>query len=186
MSTDAKERPSTYDELFPGRFMKAGQFKGKNVTLAIREVYLDSLPTDDGGAEKRPVMGFHKTDKELALNSTNAQCIAAMLGKEPQKWVGHKITLMPDEDYFGKEKVACIRIAGSPELDRDVEVTIKLPRKKPKRRWLRMTGKTSGGTGKTTPGGAAQDVDHETGEVLSQEEDYVAAGPPEREPGEEG
>jgi len=134
-----RDKPTSYDELFPGRFLKAGLFKGKPVTLTIKEVYRDELPTDGGGEEKRPVVAFKGTERELALNSTNAQCLRALWGDKPQEWVGHRVTLVPEQDYFGREKVDCIRVGGSPELERDQVVEIKLPRKKPKKRTLKAT-----------------------------------------------
>ena len=38
----------TYDQLFPGRFIKAGEMGGKPVTMTIKDVYLDTLEGEDG------------------------------------------------------------------------------------------------------------------------------------------
>jgi hypothetical protein len=129
-------RPVDYDELFPGRFLKAGLFKGKDVTLTVASVVLEELPTDQGTEKTRGVVSFKETKLQLVLNSTNAQCIAAMFSRKPQAWVGHKITFMPDRDKFGRETVDCIRVKGSPELTADLEIEVRLPRKKPKKRTL--------------------------------------------------
>jgi hypothetical protein len=43
-----RSKPDSYDELFPGRFLKAGLFKGKEVTLRIAEVYQELMPDKKG------------------------------------------------------------------------------------------------------------------------------------------
>ena len=78
MSNQREERPLpkpvNYDELFPGRFLKAGLFKGKHATFTITDVQLDRLPTDDNKKRVRGVIAFKETDMQLCLNSTNGQC----------------------------------------------------------------------------------------------------------------
>jgi hypothetical protein len=41
-------KPVDWDELYPGRFIKAGEFKGKKPTLTIKDVDVESLAGDDG------------------------------------------------------------------------------------------------------------------------------------------
>jgi len=137
---DDVRKPVDYDELFPGRFLKAGLFKGQAVTLTIAAVVLEDLPTNEGGNKTRGVISFRESKKQLVLNSTNGQCIAAMFGRKPQAWIGHKVTFMPDRDRFGCEMVDCIRVKGSPELEQDMEIEVRLPRKKPKKRVLVKIG----------------------------------------------
>ncbi len=43
-----RSKPDSYDELFPGRFLKAGLFKGKEVTLRIVEAYQELMPDKKG------------------------------------------------------------------------------------------------------------------------------------------
>jgi hypothetical protein len=136
MSTNGKD-PTCYDELFPGRFLKAGLFRGKQVTLTIKRVRREQLAD---GEKPKVVMSFKESEMELVLIKTNAQCIVAMFGAQIVDWIGRKVTFAPEEDYFGPDLVPCIRVAGSPELTGDVEATIKLPKRKPKTRTLRRTG----------------------------------------------
>lgn len=135
------ERPTDYDQLFPGRFLKAGLFQGKPVTMTITGVELEALPQERGPDKPRGVISFRETPMQLVLNSTNGQCLAAMFGRKVQEWVGRKVTLSPEEDAFGKDRVPCIRVKGSPEIEQQIEVEIKLPRKKPRKRTLVPTGK---------------------------------------------
>ena len=128
--------PSNYDQMFPGRFLKAGQLNGKPVTLRVTAVYLEKLPEDNGKMRTRGVLSFAGTDTELPINSTNRQCLEAMFGEDPRALIGKRITFVPEKDRFGSEMVNAIRIAGSPDLDEPITATIKLPRKKPKTRRL--------------------------------------------------
>ena len=136
-----KPAPVDYDELFPGRFLKAGLLKGREVTLTISHIDVERLPQEDGTERDRGVISFAKTEKQLVLNSTNGQCFRAMFGRKLADWVGKRVTLAPERDRLGRELVDCIRVAGSPDLAADMTIEIVLPRKKPKPRLLRRTGK---------------------------------------------
>lgn len=142
MSEHARQKkPVDYDELFPGRFLKAGLFNGKAVTLTIADVDAEPLPQDNGKDRTRGVLTFRETDKQLVLNSTNGQCIRAMFGRKVPDWIGKRVTFVPERDRFGREVVDAIRIAGSPDLSAPIDAEIRMPRKKPKFRKLEVTGK---------------------------------------------
>ncbi len=119
-------KPVDWDELYCGRFIKCSDLKGKNVTLQIASVDLEEL-VGEKGPQKKGVIAFQKTDKNLALNRTNGVCIKAMFGKKVQAWVGKRITLMPAQ-WNGDD---AIRIFGSPDLAEDMPVTVALPRRRP-------------------------------------------------------
>ncbi len=119
-------KPVDWDELYPGRFIKAGDFKGKNVTLTISFVKIEEL-VGDKGPQIKGVIGFEKTEKHWALNKTNGLCLKAMFGRKVQDWVGKRVTLFASM-WDGEQ---CIRVFGSPELKQDMPVTIALPRKRP-------------------------------------------------------
>lgn len=137
------KKPVDYDELFPGRFLKAGLFKGKSVTLTIKDVEIEKLPQDNGKERDRGVISFNETPMQLALNSTNGQCLKAMFGRKPLEWIGKKVTFVPEKDRFGKEVVDAIRVQGSPDIKDPIDVEIRMPRKKPKNRRLVPTVKNA-------------------------------------------
>src|SRR5690349_21524144 len=87
-------KPTDWDELYPGRFIKVGELKGKNVTLRIADVDLEELGMDSDKKTKG-VISFEKTPKKLALNKTNGLCIREMFGKTLANWIGKRITLFP-------------------------------------------------------------------------------------------
>jgi hypothetical protein len=118
--------PVDWDQLYPGRFMKAGEFQGKKPTLTITAVKLDELEGTKG-KQVKGIISFKETDKALALNRTNGICIKAMHGKKVQEWVGKRITLYA-APYEGDE---AIRVWGSPDIEADFETKVELPRKRP-------------------------------------------------------
>jgi hypothetical protein len=120
------QKPVDWDELYPGRFIKCADLKGKNVTLTIASVDLEELEGDKG-KQIKGVVGFDKTEKQLALNKTNGICLKEMFGKKVQGWVGKRVTLMPSM-WNGDE---AIRVYGSPDLPESKDIVVALPRKRP-------------------------------------------------------
>jgi hypothetical protein len=119
-------KPVDWDELYPGRFLKAGEFKGKQVTLRIASVDVEEL-IGDKGAQIKGIISFDRTEKKLALNRTNGICIKEMFGKKLSEWVGKRVTLFPSQ-WNGED---CIRVWGSPDIPADKEIMVALPRKRP-------------------------------------------------------
>jgi hypothetical protein len=120
------EKPVDWDQLYPGRFMKAGEFKGKKPTLTIVSVDLDELEGTKG-KQIKGIITFKETERALALNRTNGVCLKAMFGRLLADWVGKRVTLFADQ-WDGEE---CIRVWGSPDIPEDREIVIELPRKRP-------------------------------------------------------
>lgn len=126
MNEKVLPKPVDWDELYPGRFLKAGDFKGKQVTLTMSEVRIEEL-VGDKGPQIKGVISFEKTEKQWALNKTNGLCLKAMFGRQVQEWVGKRVTLFPST-WNGE---ICIRVYGSPDIKDDMEVSIALPRRRP-------------------------------------------------------
>lgn len=137
-----RPKPVNFDELFPGRFLKAGIILGKTPTYTIKDVDLESLPQDNGKNRDRGIVSFHETNLGIVLNSTNGQCLKAMWGAAVRSWIGKRVTLCTEKDLDpgGKGLVDAIRIFGSPDIDADMAIEIRMPRRKPKTRTLRKTG----------------------------------------------
>ena len=182
-------KPQSYDELFPGRFLKAGLLRGKPFTLTIKavdtEVFGDQGNDDKGNPKPDKTQGiftFKETDKQLACNVTNGQCMLAMFGDQVQAdWVGKKITIFPttvkmyNRETRRMEDTACIRLKGSPDIDKDFSVTVRLHKKKPFQMKMEKTG------GDVTP-----DADKELSDDSDMPNGYDGAPPDDREPGIEG
>lgn len=147
--------PVDWDELYPGRFIKAGEFKGKKPTLTITDVKIDEL-VGDKGPQVKGVISFKETEKQWALNKTNGICLKELFGRKVQEWVGKRVTLFAAM-WDGEE---CIRVWGAPHLIEDRDVQISLPRKRPFTMTMHKPAArpVSGGTGK--PGEVPTDAEN--------------------------
>lgn len=128
-------KPTTFDDLYPGRFLKCGLLHGRNVTLTIRSVTREALIDDTGKENLKATLYFTETQMGLVLCKTNGLLIREMLGTQLSAWEGKRITLGPDK-WNGED---CIRVMGSPDLPADKQVQISLPRRKPFTRRLTKT-----------------------------------------------
>ena len=120
------KKPATYDQLYPGRFLKAGLFNGAQVTLTIKDADLEELEGEKG-KQIKAILSFEETGMGLVCCKTNGLCIKGMFGDKLADWVGKKVTLFPST--WNNEPA--IRVWGSPDIEKDIPVTIVLPRKKP-------------------------------------------------------
>ena len=129
--SDEGRKPRSYDEMFPGRFLKAGLLLGKEHTLTISDVRIVALEGDKG-VQDRAIVSFDGASRGMVLNRTNAECLRAMFGSDVGAWTGKRVTIYPTRDRFGSEEVDAIRIRGSPDLAAPVTAVVRLPKRKPK------------------------------------------------------
>lgn len=142
--TDQKKllpKPTVMEQLYPGRFLSAPLLLGKRVTLTISDVDLEILEGDDG-AKTRGVLTFKGTDKQLVLAKTNALCIKAMFGNQVADWIGKRVTFHEEPVKFGGETKPGVRVWGSPDIERDMNIKVQLPRRKATDRTLHRVDKT--------------------------------------------
>lgn len=127
-------------------FVSAAELDGAEPTLTIKDVRRAEMESMDAGGKTRStlVVYFEEAKKGLALNRTNAVCLAALFGDNVSGWVGSRITLCAEQVQFGRERVLGIRVKGSPDIQRVVKAEIKMPRKRPQYRELVPTGNTTG------------------------------------------
>lgn len=134
-----KKKIVDFDQLYPGRFLKAGQLLGKKVTLTIADVDTEELQGDDGKVQTKATLSFRETPMKHVCCKTNGICIREMFGRKVTEWVGKRVTFFPDT-WNGEP---AIRVWGSPDIDRDIDVTVTLPRRKPFKKTMRPVGKTA-------------------------------------------
>lgn len=120
-------KPTVFDELYPGRFLKAGLLKGGKPTLTIKDVDVEELTGEDNKPKKKAIVSFEERPMELVICKTNGLSIKAMFGAELKNWIGKRVTLFQGQ-WNGEE---CIRVWGSPDIDKSLDVAIVLPRRKP-------------------------------------------------------
>ena len=131
-----------YAMMYPGRFFKAGDLNGKDLTLTIKSVRVEELEQDKGGVRGKGIVSFVEDKREWVLNKTNGECLKALWGRETDRWLGKRVTLFPAPhfDSFTKENSIAIRVRGSPDLDAPKSVIIKLRKKKDTTMTLVKTG----------------------------------------------
>jgi hypothetical protein len=130
-------KPTVYDQLYPSRFIKAGELLGKKVTLTIASVDLERLIGDDGKEKVKALVAFKETEKQLVMCKTNGLCVKAMFGKEIAAWIGKRVTIF--EDSWNGEPAT--RVWGSPDIAQDLEVEISLPRRRPFKKTMHRISK---------------------------------------------
>lgn len=136
-----------YDQLFPTRFLKAGQLLGQKVPVTIAAVDVETLPSEKGDVVKG-VVTLKNKDAQWVLNRTNAECLKAMFGRVVADWIGKRVTLHgemvrnPDREDVHNKTVLAIRVYGSPDIERDITFRLKLAKKAAVSITLRATGKT--------------------------------------------
>ena len=102
---------ATKNERFKKRFLSAADLKGKAVRLEIKQEYPEELTDPSGKKKVKSILSFVGTEKELVLNETNWDSIAAITGEyDAENWPGKKIELYPTKTPMGGKNVDCIRI----------------------------------------------------------------------------
>ena len=141
---DTTKKVSSYDELYVGRFLKAGNLKGSQVTLTIAGLWTEEL-TGEKGVSRKAIVSFEKTDMQHVLPKINGTCLKAMFGGDVTQWIGKRVALYPTDQIMpmptarGADRF-CIRIFGSPDINEPVHVVYTPP----KRRAIHMTMQPTG------------------------------------------
>ena len=115
MAEDAKTPESNdlkdYDHrdlLFPGKYLKGADLRGKKVSVTIARIEPRHKMESKGRGKKtkveyKPVMFFAGKEKGMKLNGTNHDRIAEYHGDTPSGWIGKQIPLYTEKvDAFGR------------------------------------------------------------------------------------
>lgn len=122
--------PSTWDELFPGRFLKHSHLSEIGTQVTIERVY-NTLVDGELAQVARiaPVKGIEQVD--WGLNKTNGLCLRAMFGDSIKSWWGKRVVIRSSLVEHGREKgKPCIRVCASPDIPADLTVVIDFKTKK--------------------------------------------------------
>lgn len=102
------------NQLYGGDYLKAADLQGKPRQLTIAGV--DAREFDqqdkDGNSYKKQkaILSFAKTERQLVLNVTNANMIAAIYGPDTDAWIGKVVELRSEKVPFGSNIVDAIRV----------------------------------------------------------------------------
>jgi hypothetical protein len=127
--------------MFPSNYLAAVEFGNRVFNGKIESVKIAKLESEDGRQKDKGVVFFEGNEKGWVLCKTNAICLAAMFGDDTANWVGHSVTLFATPVKVGKKIEPGIRVKGSPDLEKTLEVEIKLPRRNAFTMVLQATGK---------------------------------------------
>jgi hypothetical protein len=96
----------SFNEMFPSKYLKSADLKGREITLTISHIKMEVLGDDE---EPKPVLYFNRAKKGFACNKTNGTVLFEAFG-EPVAWPGKSITLFPARVQFGAKMVDSIRV----------------------------------------------------------------------------
>jgi hypothetical protein len=100
---------ATLNDAYPSRFLKAADLK-KPTTLTITSVDFETLK-NNGQDERKLVMSFKGTKKQLVVNKTNFEATIDITGEDDSdNWPGHKIEAFASEAQLGSKMVPCVRV----------------------------------------------------------------------------
>ena len=98
------------NDVFPSKFLVAGDLNGKSIALKILRAPIETLKNKNG-EDTKTVLYFKGAKKSLPLNRTNWDSVADITGEDDSdNWAGHQIELYPTTTQFGSDVVDCIRI----------------------------------------------------------------------------
>ncbi len=131
-----------FDELYPGRFLKAGLIPNGKANYTITSVAKEQIE-GERGLEDKVVVTFSETALQLVLPKVNAVAIRAMFGSDVQQWIGKRVTLYATTDImpFPKRRnEPCIRVFGSPDIREQVVCEWQPPKRRKLVQTLQPTG----------------------------------------------
>jgi hypothetical protein len=99
------------DEVFPSKYLKAADLKGKAHIVTIESAPYETLKSLDGKEAQKIVLHFKNAEKTLPLNLTNFDAVCDATGcPDTEDWPGQRIELYPTRTTMGGKAVDCIRI----------------------------------------------------------------------------
>lgn len=99
-----------YRLMYPSEYLNAADLHGKDATVTIEKVAIESVPGVDGAKKDKPVVWFRGAKKRFPLPKTCAKALAKSYGNETDGWVGKKCVIYPTTCMAFGQEVECIRI----------------------------------------------------------------------------
>ncbi len=108
---------TSISELFPSRFLKAADLKGRTVKVKIQKVEVEEIGQDK---DEKPVIYFEGVERGLVMNKTNGVAIAEIHGDATDGWTGKEIEIFSMMVPYQGQNVAAIRIRAVAEPGKPV------------------------------------------------------------------
>ena len=106
---------TAFDDIYGSKYFGPPDLHGETPRRKIGKVEIGNLKEKDGSTKRKFLVYFKGVDKPLVLNRTNAQTLAAALGKNPTAWIGVVVELYAEMTSLGKEgvRLRVIKSAGA-------------------------------------------------------------------------
>jgi hypothetical protein len=99
------------EEVFPSKYLKAADLKGKPHVVTIESAPYEPLKSLDGKETQKIVLYFKNAAKSLPLNATNFDAVCdATSCFDTEDWPGQRIELYPTKTTMGGKTIDCIRV----------------------------------------------------------------------------
>jgi hypothetical protein len=98
-----------FDELYGTRFLSASELKSP-VTATIDRVEEETFARPGEKPRTKKVLYVRGGKKGIVLNKTNANNLAAVFGKNFEKWPGTRIVIRPEPTMVGGKPTVGIRL----------------------------------------------------------------------------
>lgn len=151
--------PRTWDELFPGKYLKHSHLNPQGTALTFERVVNRIVDGELAQVVKfSPVPGIAQVD--WGLNKTNGLCLRAMFGDDIPAWAGKSVVVKPAVVEHGREKgKPCIRICASSDIEADIPVVIDFKTKRIKPFVIRVRAIKGKATAKPKQDASAEAVE---------------------------
>jgi hypothetical protein len=107
-----------WEKLFPGQYLRGVDIDGHRPTVKIVRIYRKTIR-----GEKKLVAELEGKERKWVINYTNGLFLSRILGSKAKRWVGHLVTLCTEIVKVGKRPPGpAIRVYGSPEIEKPIEV----------------------------------------------------------------
>lgn len=126
MSDSQERRQYSYDDLFPERWLHAPDLDGRPVTLPITDLYAETIVNPKTKTKDEcGIVSFAGTKREYVLSKQNAWILKTVFGPARDDVYGKRVTLSAVQDTSGfTDHGLRILFTGSPDIDRDVTLTL--------------------------------------------------------------
>jgi hypothetical protein len=93
-----------------GKYIRAADLVGKDLTLKISNVGEVEFNRDGGGTDRKILVGFDGHDQGLLLNKTNTDALVLLFGDDTAGWIGETIRLSPARVAFKGGVVDTVKV----------------------------------------------------------------------------
>jgi len=95
------------NELYPSKYLKASDLKGREANVEIEDVMIEKIGRD---GDKRPVASLVGKNKRFVINKTNVRTIGDLHGPDTEDWIGKRIVIYPTITEYAGQETACLRV----------------------------------------------------------------------------